>query len=313
MLVYWGTPVADNYYQTLGVSKTATPEEIKSSYRKLALKYHPDRNPNNKEAEDKFKKISEAYAVLSDTEKRKQYDTFGESGFHQRYSSEDIFRGTDFSSIFDEFGMGGGGDIGSILSQLFGGGFAGGPAGRGGRRRAQPGADRGQDVEYKLTIGLADVINGSERRVEFQLNDGTQRDVTVKIPKGINEGTKLRVSGRGAPSPYGGPAGDLYVVIAIAPDPRFKRNGLDLETPIQLRISDALLGGSAEVETFTDRKKIKVPPGVKPGTKIRLRGLGIRTDAGEVGDLYAVVEYQVPEKLTTKQKDLVAALAEQGL
>ncbi len=293
-----------NYYDILGVSKTASDAEIKKAYRKLALKYHPDRNQGDAEAEEKFKQANEAYAVLSDSKKRKQYEMFGDQKFHQQYSSEDIFRGTDFGSIFEEFGMGS-----NFFSQIFGGGFGGaGPGGAGFTR----GPQKGQDVEYPVTIGFMDAYNGVERRVQFSLNDGTHRDLTIRIPKGVTSGAKLRVAGRGAPSPMGGTPGDLYVVIEVSPHPTFTRKDQDIETPLKLKISEAFLGCSKSVETPVGPKKIKVPAGVNPGTKIRLKGLGFASHKGQ-GDLYAVVNLDIPRSLSHEQKEAIAGLQEAGL
>ncbi len=309
-----------DYYDTLGVSKGASDSEIKSAYRKLALKHHPDRNPDNKDAEEKFKKISEAYAVLSDEQKRKQYDQFGDSAFHQRYSSDDIFRGTDFSSVFNEFGFGGGGgaSIEDLLSGIFGGMGGGaqrspfGGAHAGGFSR---GPQKGSDVEYPLQISFDEALKGCQRSISFQLSDGTQRQLTIKIPPGTKTGGKLRIGGRGAPGPGGGPAGDLYVVVEVADHPDFSLLGDDIETPVKIKLSEALLGGSAEVRTPSDgNKKIKIPPGVNHGTKIRLKGFGFpKTGGKDRGDLYAVVTVELPDQMTGEQKKAAEALKEVGL
>ena len=294
-----------DYYEILGVQKGASDDEIKKAYRKLALKYHPDRNRGDKSSEETFKKISEAYAVLSDPEKRQQFDTFGSSGFHQRYSADDIFRGTDFNSILKDFNMGfnGGSGFEQIFSQMFGGGA----------RRTSP--EKGQNVEYTVQITFHESFTGSEKPIHFRLNDGTVRDLKVKIPAGIKEGGKLRVSGKGAPSPYGGRAGDLIVVVNIAPDSFFRREGQDLEADLEMKISEAILGASVDLKTMTGNKRIKVPPGVKPGTKIRLRGLGFPSPQknGDSGDLFAVVKIGVPKGLSAEQQKAVLALQASGL
>ena len=297
-----------NYYDLLGVAKTANEGEIKKAFRKAALQYHPDRNPNNKEAEDKFKQVNEAYAVLSDTEKRRQYDQFGDQKFHQQYSSEDIFQNFDISSIFEEFGLGNSGFFGNV----FGGGRGGGAGAAHGRRGPGAMPSRGQDVEYRLDVGFNEAYAGGERRVSFALADGTKRDITVKIPAGINDGGKLRVAGRGAPAPGNGAAGDLYVIINVLPHPSYRRSGADIETDLELKISEVLLGALKEVETPKEPKKIKVPAGVKPGTKIRLKGLGFPNEPGASarGDLYAVVTVKIPAQLTDNQKEVVQRLVE---
>lgn len=299
-----------NYYDTLGVKQGASDEEIKKSYRKLAMKFHPDRNPGNKQAEEKFKKISEAYAVLSDTEKRRQYDTFGDQKFHQNFSQEDIFRGADFRNIFTDAGF----DGGDLFSRIFGSGF-GGSGGRGGFGGGfGGGSSPGQDLEYPVTISFSDAYQGVERQVSFRLSDGSSRDFTVKVPAGVKDGGRLRLAGKGAASPYGGPPGDLYVVIKVSSHPEFTRTGDDIERKVNLKLSEALLGCSKEIETLEGTKKIKVPAVVKPGTKIRLRGLGFPQPGKQHrGDFFAIVDYDIPDKLTASQIEIVQSLSESGL
>lgn len=292
----------EDYYKVLGVEKGASDEDIKKAYRKLALKVHPDRHGGNKENEEKFKKISEAYAVLSDSQKRKQYDTFGSSDFHKRYSTDDIFRGTDFGSIFEEMGLGG---FESIFGRMFEG------FGRGGFQQQV----QGQDVEVELHVSFDDAYRGGERQVDFSLGRGERRSFKLKIPAGVKEGGRMRVAGKGAASPSGGTPGDLYVKIMIAPHPLFKRNGSDIETGLGLKISEALLGTTRSVVTPDGERKVKVPAGVKGGTKIRLRGLGFPVVGrkGERGDFYAVVDLEIPKKLSGKQKKLAEQLQAEGL
>jgi curved DNA-binding protein len=298
----------ENYYDLLGVAKTASEAEIKKAYRKLAMQYHPDRNPDDKSAEEKFKKINEAYAVLSDADKKRQYDTVGDSRFHQQYSSEDIFRGTDFSSIFDEMGLGG---RNSFFSSFFGGGGGGGPRSGGGF--GQQGPAKGQDVEFPTTIGFLDAFNGVEKPISFKLSDGTEREMTVKIPKGVKSGSKLRVSGRGAPSRSGGQPGDLFIIVNVLEHPEFKRVDDNIEVTLSLKVSEAFLGASKAVNTPDGEKKIKIPAGVKAGTKVRLRGLGFPIAGGSTGDLYAVVDLDVKKDLNSAQMNAIEALAEAGL
>lgn len=304
-----------DYYKVLEVDRGASVDDIKKSYRKLALKYHPDRNKGDKGAEDKFKEISEAYAVLSDDQKRRQYDQFGDSSFHKKYSQEDIFRGTDFS----EFDMGG---LEGVFSRIFGmagaggahgfGGFEGfSPGGRGGRYRQA----KGQDVEYPLEIGFHEAFTGGERSLSYRLEGGgATQQLKVRIPKGAKDGGRLRVSGKGMPGAGGGPAGDLIVVLSIGAHPTMTRDGDDIESKLTLKISEALLGTSKDVETLDGVKKIKVPTGVKPGTKIRLKGLGFPVP-GEPrrGDFYVVVELAMPQSLTRAQKSAIEALQDVDL
>ncbi|BCR06099.1 integrase [Desulfuromonas versatilis] len=295
-----------DYYATLGVSKGASVDEIKKAYRKLALKFHPDKNPGDKKAEEKFKEITEAYAVLSDPDKKRQYDQFGESGFHQRYSQEDIFRGFDVGDIFREFGFG----TDDIFSHLFGGGRGRNPYFSGGGR-AQ--AVKGQDYVMRLNIPFRQAMQGGERRIDFR-RDGRPEHLQVRIPAGVESGQKLRVAGKGAASPAGGPAGDLFLEIQVDPDSQFVRDGDDLQIRVQVPFSGACLGTSVDVPTLEGTKRVKVPAGISGGGKIRLRGFGVPGQGGKAkGDLYAIVEVEVPKKLTAEQKKLLEKLREAGL
>jgi curved DNA-binding protein len=296
--------MAKDYYAVLGVAKEAATEEIKKAYRKLALKFHPDKNPGDKKAEEHFKEITEAYAVLSDPEKRRQYDQFGEAGFHQRFSQEDIYRNFDVGDIFREFGFG----TDDIFSQLFGGG-RGRAAFTGGRRQPV----KGQDYAMRITIPLRLAVLGGERRVDFR-GDGKVEQLQVRIPAGIEAGQKLRIAGKGAPGPAGGPPGDLYLEVQVDPDAVLTREGNDLLARIQIPFSGACLGTSVEVPTLAGTKRIKVPAGMSSGGKIRLKGFGVPA-AGKrpAGDLYAIIEVTVPAKLNAKQKELLAKLKDAGL
>ena len=313
-----------DYYAILGVSRNASQDEIKKAYRKLALKYHPDRNKGNPEAEERFKEINEAYAVLSDPEKRRQYDMFGAEGFGQRFTQEDIFRNFDFSSIFSEFGLGGD----DFISRIFG--HMGQGSGFGGHRRrcqqeapfgfdffsrqASPGTQKGQDITVELTISLEESVRGTEKLITYQLN-GRQERVSVKIPPGIEEGKKLRLAGKGQPSPWGGPPGDLYIKIRIAPHPVFRREKNDLYLTRHVKLSEALLGTEISVPTLNGKTlKLKVPPGIQSHTKMRLKEQGVRSLAnGKKGDLYVEIVVDLPKKLTPEQRKLVEKLAKEGV
>ncbi len=313
-----------DYYAILGVSRNASQDEIKKAYRKLALKYHPDRNKGNPAAEERFKEINEAYAVLSDPEKRRQYDMFGAEGFGQRFSQEDIFRNFDFSSIFSEFGIGGDDFIGRIFGHM------GKGSGFGGHRRrcqqeapfgfdffsqqASPGTQKGQDITVELTISLEESVRGTEKLITYQL-DGRKERVSVKIPPGIEEGKKLRLAGKGQPSPWGGPPGDLYIKIRIAPHPVFKREKNNLYLTRHVKLSEALLGTEISVPTLNGKTlKLKVPPGIQSHTKMRLKEQGVRSLAnGKKGDLYVEIVVDLPKKLTPEQKKLVEKLAKEGV
>lgn len=303
-----------DYYKTLGVDKKATAEEIKKAFRKLAVKYHPDRNPNDKSAEDKFKEINEAYAVLSDPQKKEQYDTFGSSGFHKQYSQEDIFRNFDFGNAYKDMGGGfGGGGAEDIFSRLFGGGFGGGfgrGAGRGGFRA---GPQKGSDLEMETDISFRDAVLGSEKVVAFRRN-GQREELKVRIPAGVDNGSKVRISGKGGQGEGGGPAGDLFLIIRVLPDPVFSRDGGDLFVERPIPFSAACLGTSLDVPTLEGDKRIKVPAGIQPGTKIRLKGYGVKPPGSNAkGDLYVKINVHVPESLNGEQKKLVEELAKKGI
>lgn len=293
-----------DYYEVLGLKKGATEAEIKKAYRKLAVKYHPDKNPGDKAAEDKFKEISEAYAVLSDPQKRAQYDQFGSSGFHQRYSQEDIFRGFDVGDIFKDMGFG----TDDIFSRIFsgGGGFRQGGFGFGGGRR-------GEDFTMEVHVTFRESYDGGEKRVAF-MRDGKREELAVKIPAGVEDGARLRVAGKGGFGSGGGPTGDLYLTLRVGSDPHFTREGDDIVVERQIRFSDALLGASLDVPTLEGTKRIKVPAGIQPGTRIRLKGLGFpRMGKVGKGDLFVRIGVTVPESLTPEQKALVEQLRAKGL
>ena len=305
--------MAEDYYQLLGVKKGASEEEIKKAYRKLAMKYHPDHTKGDKVAEEKFKKISEAYAVLSDKEKRKEYDTFGAEGFRQRFSQEDIFRGFDFGDIFREFGLGGdffsGRGRGGGMRFNFGGGSPFGS--QAGQQQARM---KGSDLVYELPLTLKEVANGTTKTVSLQ-HQGHSQKVTVKIPKGLISGKKLRLAGKGSPSPVGGPPGDLFIQAKVLNDPSYRAEAYDLHMKQELKLSEAVLGTSISVSTLDDKKlSLKIPPGTRPGTKMRMPGHGLPHMKGnKKGDLYVKIQLKLPRKLTGEQKKLIEKLAETGL
>lgn len=297
---------ATDYYKSLGVEKGASADDIKKAFRKLAVKYHPDRNPGDKSSEDKFKEINEAYAVLSDPEKKQKYDTFGSSGFHQQYSQEDIFRNFDFGNAYQ--GMGGTGAE-DIFSRLFGGSFGRG-GGRGGFRA---GPQKGGDLEMETEISFRDAAQGAEKAVAFRRN-GQREELKVKIPAGVDNGSRIRITGKGAQGEGGGPAGDLFLVIRVLPDPIFSREGGDLFVERSIPFSAACLGVSLDVPTLEGDKRIKVPAGIQPGIKIRLKGCGIKPiGSNSKGDLYVKIIVHIPESLNGDQKKLVEEMAGKGL
>jgi len=306
-----------DYYKILGVDKNASEKDIKKAYRKMAMKYHPDRTQGDKSAEEMFKRISEAYAVLSDKEKREQYDTFGASGFRQRYTQEDIFRGFNFGDIFREFGFG---------DSQFGNIFMGG-AGRGRKFSFGHGADpfsaytstqrapvRGSDLVYELPLTLEDVLKGTSKTIALE-QGGQHQKVNVNIPKGMVTGKKLRLAGKGQPGALGGPPGDLYIQAKVLEHPVFGRVGHDLYIDREVRLSDALLGTQIQIPTLDGKDlKLRIPAGTQHNAKMRLKGFGLpEIKKGHRGDLYARILVKLPKRLSKKQKAVIQELAEAGL
>lgn len=322
-----------DYYEVLGVKKTATEEEIKKAFRKLAMKHHPDRNPGNKQAEERFKEINEAYAVLSDKQKRQQYDQFGPSGFSQRYSQEDIFRGFDISDLLKDLGFsfgraGGGGRRGRTqyggFEDVFGGfgrGQAGGPQtgdfrdifSGAGYQDQGPFGQKGQDMDSELHLSFEEAARGTERKVRFSKGNRIE-EVAVRVPAGIESGKKLRLAGKGMEGAGGGQAGDLYLKVKVAEHPVFKREGSDILVDKEIKISDAVLGTSIEVPTLEGNKNIKVPPGTQSNSRIRLKGFGFpRLQDGGKGDELVRIIIKYPRNLTERQKKLIEELRKEGM
>ena len=307
-----------DYYIILGVERSAPAHEIKKAYRKLAQKYHPDKTKGNKKLEEKFKEVNEAYAVLSDPEKRKQFDTFGADGFNQRFSQEDIFSGFDVGSIFSEFGFSGSGAGGDFFSSLFGGrkgpsagrGFGGGYDFRG--QSTAP--KKGQDIEYHLTISLEEAFTGSKKNLSIS---NLSQSIAVTIPKGIGNNQKLRLSGKGHPSPQGGANGDLFLKVQIRSHPQFRRQDNDLTLLTELSLTQAILGTKIEVPTIDGTTiKLKIPPGTQPGTKLRIKGKGMpimKKDSSERGSAFVEITVKLPQEITQEQKIVFEQLQAEGL
>ncbi|UCH96868.1 MAG: J domain-containing protein [Candidatus Aminicenantes bacterium] len=318
--------MAEDYYKILGVSKNASKDEIKKAFRKLAMKYHPDKNKDNKQAEELFKKINEAYAVLGNDEKRKQYDMFGAEGFSRRFSQEDIFRGFDFNSIFQEFGIG---DVfgRGFFSDIFGGGRrsrgrssssygfqdpfgAGAPGGFSqGRGTTAP-----QNAETELRISLEDVVFGGKKRVNLDTGSGVET-IEISIPKGIEDGQKLRLKGKGPMDPFSGQRGDLFCKITIAPHSQFKRKGNDLITEKEVKLTEMVLGGKVRVTTIDGQQiDLKIPPHSKNNCTLRIKGKGIPGSKGKGdGNLLVRLQAQLPPHLDETQKKLFEELAKTGV
>ena len=296
------------------------------------MKHHPDRNPGNKQAEERFKEINEAYAVLSDKGKRQQYDQFGPSGFSQRFSQEDIFRGFDISDLFKDLGF----STNDVFSRMFGGPGRGAKVHYGGfedlfGQKGRQGAGfedmfsggeyqtrgptplKGQDVHSALNLTFQEVASGGEKKIKFQ-KGGKVEEVTVKIPPGIESGKKLRLAGKGMEGGRGIPPGDLYLQVNIADHPLFKREGSDLTLDKEIKISEALLGTTIEVPTLDGSKHIKVPPGTQSHSRIRLKGFGLpHFQGGGRGDEFVRILIKHPKSLTEKQKKLAEEMKKEGL
>lgn len=280
-----------NYYEDLGVSKDASKEEIKKAYKKLARKFHPDLNPNNKVAEEQFKKVSEAYEVLSDDEKRKLYDRGDEqSFFHEREQSAQ-----QHGPFYYEFHQG---DDGSryqdIFENLFGGGFR--------RERSKAQDQKGRDITYSMDIDFKDSILGAQKT--FTTPQG--KKIQVKIPAGIKSGQKLRFKGLGDQAHGSGIIGDMFIQVHVRNSNQFKRIGDDLEVELPLVFSKAIVGGMQKVKTLDGQVEISIPSGVSSGTKIRIKGKGVQKEK-HPGDLYAVVKVVIPKDLP---EDLVKSIRE---
>jgi curved DNA-binding protein len=314
---------AKDYYKILKVRKDASADEMKKAYRKLAMKYHPDRNKGDAVAEERFKEINEAYAVLGDTEKRKQYDMFGAEGFGRQFSQEDIFRNFDFGNVFEEMGFG----SEDWLGRVFGGSgakqrsayarasqFHPGPQGDGFHSRRKPRTSaKGADVQVELQVPFRDSILGNERAISYHVG-GRQERLVVKIPPGIEDGKKLRVGGKGENSQWGGPAGDLYVVIRVIPHPEFRRDGQDIVISRSIRMSEAMLGTEVDVPTLDGKTlRLKIPSGTQSHRKFRLRGMGVPGFQGkDAGDQLVEVIVLVPEAHSPELRRLAKRLAESG-
>jgi curved DNA-binding protein len=286
-----------DYYQILGIAKTATDSEIKNAYRKLARKYHPDLNPNNKEAEKKFKEINEANEVLSNPENRKKYDQFGKD-WKQAEQFEEARKqhrtGKPGSGANQSFGSG---DFSDFFASMFGSEYSQ----NSGRRQAF----RGQDAHAEMHLHLQDVYQSQQ-----QILTVNGKKIRVTFPAGIENGQVLKLAGQGQPGNNGGPAGDLYITFYIENDTPFDRDGADLYAPLIIDLYTALLGGEVLANTLSGQVKLKVPPETQPGTRVKLKGKGLPVYKQEAvyGDLYFTYQIQLPKGLSAQEKELFEAL-----
>jgi len=317
---------AKDYYSILGVPRNASEKDIKQAYRKLARKYHPDVNPGDKSAEAKFKEINQAHEVLSDSEKRKKYDQFGENwqyadqfaraGAQQQQPTWEFRRG---GTTFDFGDMGAEEGFGDIFDSIL----------RGSRGRSSRRPLRGQDFEQPVEVSLEEAYRGTTRMLEMQSEEPCPackgkgcrtcggagavlrpRRLEVKIPPGVKENSRVRIAGKGGPGSLGGPAGDVYLLISVKPDSRFQRTEDDLHVEVPVHLVDAILGGEAEVPTLEGKKlALKIPPETQNGKLFRLAGQGMpRLGNDGKGDLYAKVKVVLPSRLSAKEKELFQQL-----
>ncbi len=305
-----------DYYKILGVSKTATADEVKQAFRRLARKYHPDVNPDDKTAEEKFKDINEAYEVLSDPGKRKQYDQFGQyyqqGGFR---SSRDVYGGSSYSSspfTAEDFGVGGFGggvdfsqfdDFQDFIDQLLGrvqnqatgrsGGFSG----------STSTSNTNYDAEATIQITIPEAFEGGRRRLRV----GGDRTLEVNLPAGITPGKRIRLRGQGHPNPNGG-AGDLYLKIELKEHPFYRLEGFDVYCDLPISPSEAVLGAQVEVPTLDGVVKLRIPAGIQSGRKLRLADKGFPKGKGERGDFYVVVQIHLPSQVSEQERELYEKL-----
>jgi curved DNA-binding protein len=291
--------MAKDYYKTLGVDKTASEQDIKKAYRRLAKQYHPDANPNDPSAEARFKEINEAYEVLGDADKRTKYDRFGADfqRYQQAGGSGSGFYG-DPGGFYTNVDMNDSG-FGDLFESLFGG------FGRGAGGARTRGPVRGRDVEHEVSISLREAYEGTTRYITKG-----ERRIKVNIPAGADNGTKVRLAGEGEAGMGGGAAGDLYLVVKVQPDNKFERQGDDLYSDVKVDAFAAMLGGEATVHTLGRPVKLRIPPGTQSGNKLRVSGKGMPKlrAKDQYGDLYARILITVPKNLTPDQREVAEKL-----
>ena len=307
-------------YSVLGVSRTATEKEIRQAYRRLARQLHPDVNPRDKQAAERFKEANRAYEVLSDAEKRKLYDRYGadweqaqrfekatgqpfESAFREPFRQGSGFRSWGFGPGRAEghFGDLDSEDLGDLFGDLFGG------VGARGATATRP--RRSQDLEHPLEVTLEEAFQGASRMIEMQGASGHARRLEVKIPPGVDTGSRVRIAGAGEPAHRGSPAGDLYLIITVEAHPRFRRQGADLHADVPVPLATAVLGGEVEVPTLKGRVALRIPPETQNGQVFRMAGQGMPRlrDRGR-GDLFAKALVQLPTRLTPEERALFERL-----
>lgn len=312
--------MAEDYYKILGVPKSTDKDEIKKAYKKLALQFHPDRNRGDRQAEEKFKKINEAYAVLSDDEKRKQYDRLGSDGFSSQYSKEDIFKNFDLGGILKEFGFGVeifetilGKKGGSKQKPIFNPDFMDDFIQKSGFYDDNFTTNEAGDSEMEVSLTLEEAVFGGKKKV-IQIWGKAKYPFYLVIPPGIEEGKKLRLKGKGEVDIHHAVRGDLYCKVKILPHKRFTRQDQDLVTQKEVAMTTMVLGGTVEITTL-DKKKLQIfiPPQSKNNTLLRIKGKGIAKEPDCVGDLLIRLIAILPKKLTDYQKELFEKLKKSGI
>ncbi len=283
-----------DYYKILGVEKKASDEDIKKAYRKLARKMHPDLNPNDKDAHQKFQQINEANEVLSDPEKRKKYDAYGKDWQHADQFEQQKRSGSQSQHAGGQQFYGNDTDFSSFFDSMFG---------SSGRSQAK---FRGQDYNAELKMNLTDALHTHQQTLTVN-----GKNIRITIPAGIENGQVIKLKGYGAAGVNGGPAGDLFISFSLTPHPDFKRLGNDLYTNSKIDLYTAVLGGETTIDTMNGKVKLPVKPGTQPGTKIRLKGKGfpVYKKEGQSGDLYVTYEIELPTNLTEEQKKLFTELS----
>jgi curved DNA-binding protein len=290
-----------DYYKVLGISKTASQDEIRSAYRRLARKHHPDLNPNDKEANRKFQQINEANEVLSDPDKRKKYDQYGKDwqhaeAFEKAQQTAGSSRRRSSGTTFHDANTDDGGDFSEFFESMFG------QSARGGGSRP---AFRGQDYQAEYQLSLVDAATTHQ-----QILTVNGKNIRITIPAGVENGQVIKLKGHGAPGTNGGPEGDLYITFSVTEDPRWRRDGSDLHARAVPDLYTMILGGEVTVDALNGKVKLKVPPGTQNGTTLRLKGKGfpVYKKEGHYGDLFVTLDIQLPSNLTEKEKELFREL-----
>jgi len=304
--------MARDFYKTLGVERNATADEVKRAYRQLTKQFHPDRNPDDPEADRRFKEVQEAYAVLGDKDKRAEFDQFGDAAvghWETGPTGQRVYTwgtGTqipvdDLEDLFTAFGGGA-----SVFGDIFGRG--GGRTAR--RRRPAPTPARGENVERGVNLSFEHAIHGTNVEVDVARDGQKRQTLDVKIPPGVEDGQRIRVKRGGMPGQNGGSPGDLFLRCSVRPHAYFRREGLEILVDLPISIAEAALGAKVEVPTTAGAVEMTVPPGTSSGAKLRLRGKGLRNAAGETGDQIVVIRVVSPQSLTDPQRRLLQELSE---